>query len=679
MRGKRAPGAIMGVPGLTGFVGERGAFFTELRLRDTKLVIDGSSLYHRLCFSSAAEFRRGGDYGALAATVRRFFGSLRACGVAAVVVLDGGRGAADRKLPTLRDRAAERLRAAHGLSRGQGGCLLPLLARHTFVQALRRLRVPFVQCFAEADREIAALASRWGCPVLSLDSDFCVFDLPGGYCPLSRFQWQEVCPGDGEPGCFIPALCFSADSFCGRFGRLQKSLLPLFAVLCGNDYGEVPALQGFFGKLPLPAGSPGGRRGKRGLMRGLLEWLAQFPGPAEAVEHVVRHLKERRREEVRELLCSSMEDYTPSDVNLEDFFQGGKYECEAARNSGLPQWVLDGLAKGELSPFLSDALILRSTFLHVQVENMQRPSAHSTALPIRQVIYGLLLKASQSSEAASASKQANKPPGVFEFDRIQKTLKKTFVQAANLPPHFCDDHFSLDKLTEVPMSCRQMLLLETLGVTMSFLESVPSHLQLPVAVTCYWTHCSEPKVKLLQLKALLLMIVSEELDRITNDPDPTALHEDDSIAYNQFLKWKEKKLQNKDFDLDAAHSFCQWQCCLQMGLYLNQLLSTPLSEPDLSRLYSGTLVHSLYQELKSTPSVENLFSSSPKMTQLYQVLLNTVKSSVSPDFFQKVTETKSESRKKKKASKKTKASRCPIPETQYLHDVNRFASLGVDD
>lgn len=214
---------------------------------------------------------------------------------------------------------------------------------------------------------------------------------------------------------------------------------------------------------------------------------------------------------------------------------------------------------------------------------------------------------------------------------------------------------------------------------MSFLESVPSHLQLPVAVTCYWTRCSEPKVKLLQLKALLLMIVSEELDRITNDPDPTALHEDDSIAYNQFLKWKEKKLQNKDFDLDAAHSFCQWQCCLQMGLYLNQLLSTPLSEPDLSRLYSGTLVHSLYQELKSTPLVENLFSSSPKMTQLYQVLLNTVKSSVSPDFFQKVTETKSESRKKKKASKKTKASRCPIPETQYLCDVNRFASLGVDD
>uniref|UniRef100_A0A8C5TCD5 Uncharacterized protein n=1 Tax=Malurus cyaneus samueli TaxID=2593467 RepID=A0A8C5TCD5_9PASS len=47
----------MGVQGLTGFVEERGVFFTELRVRDTKLVIDGSSLYHRLLPSSAFRWR----------------------------------------------------------------------------------------------------------------------------------------------------------------------------------------------------------------------------------------------------------------------------------------------------------------------------------------------------------------------------------------------------------------------------------------------------------------------------------------------------------------------------------------------------------------------------------------------------------------------------------------------
>lgn len=98
----------------------------------------------------------------------------------------------------------------------------------------------------------------------------------------------------------------------------------------------------------------------------------------------------------------------------------------------------------------------------------------------------------------------------------------------------------------------------------------------------------------------------------------------------------------------------------------------------LSRLYTGTLVHRLYQELKLTPSVENLFSLSPKMSQLYQVLLKTVESTVSPDFFQKMTKTTS-CKKKKASNKKKKGTRCAIPETQHLCSVNRFAPLGVDD
>ncbi|NWR93382.1 ASTE1 protein, partial [Furnarius figulus] len=553
----------------------------------------------------------------------------RRCALRAVVVLDGGRGARDRKLRTLRGRAAEQLRAAQGLARPGGGDgdgegdrhgdgggrgLAPLLARDAFVQALRRLGVPFVQCFGEADREIAALANSWGCPVLSLDSDFCVFDLAGGYCPLPHFHWESA-------GRFVPARCFSADRFCAHFGPLRKGMLPLFAVLSGNDFVGPAALERLFSKARLPAGGPGRHR----RLQGILRWLSQFAEPAEALENVLQHLEEHQREEAREILCTSMQDYAPSDVSLEGFFESGRYECEEGREAEVPRWVLDALARAELAPFIINTLLLRSVFLRVQVENMRRASAHSAALPIRQVIYGLLLPGAPRSTLHASP--GHRLPVVCEFDRCQKTVKKTFVQAASLPTDFCDDRFSLDKLVEVPMSCRQKLLLETLGVKMSFLESVPSHLQLPAAVTCYWLRCSEPKVKLHQLKALLLMIVSGELHRINDEPDPmVSCAEEDSMAYNEFLKWKEKKLQNNDFDLDAAHSFCQWQCCLQMGLYLNQLLCTPLPEPDISRLYTGTLVHRLCQELKSTPSVENLFILSPKMTQLYLLLLKTVES-----------------------------------------------------
>ncbi|NXX92989.1 ASTE1 protein, partial [Centropus bengalensis] len=612
----------MGIPGLSGFVQERGAFFTELRVQDTKLVIDGSSLCYQLSFACSSESRRGGDYGSFAAAVRAFFASLRACRVAPFVLLDGARGAADRKLRTLRARAAERLEAARGLARGGGrGRLLPLLSRAAFLQALAALGVPFAQCFAEADREIAGLANRWGCPVLSLDSDFYVFEVAGGYCPLSHFQWQGLRGAEGARGCYVPARRFAAASFRAHFGALGARQLPLFAALHGNDHIAPDGLEAFFREAGLP-----GKGGKHARLQGILRWLAQFAEPAEAVESVLQHVRKERREEIRELLRAAMEDYVPSDASIEEFFRNGRYECEDARKAGVPPWVADAFARGELAPLVIDVFLLRSTFLHVQVENMRRPSAHSAALPIRQVIYGLVLGA--PAEAASPGEQSKELPVVCEFDRVHCTLKKTFVHAASPPADFCDGRFPLERLMEVPMSQRLNLLLETLRVKMRFLESVPSHLQLPLAVTCYWLRHSEPKVKLHQLKALLLMIVSGELDRITNDPDPKVpCAEDDRIAYNMFLEWQKKQWQSKEFDLDAAHGFCQWQCCLQMGLCLNQLLGTPLPEPDLSsRLYSGTLVHRLHQELKSAPSVENLFGSSPQMTQLYQAMLNTVES-----------------------------------------------------
>lgn len=55
------------------------------------------------------------------------------------------------------------------------------------------------------------------------------------------------------------------------------------------------------------------------------------------------------------------------------------------------------------------------------------------------------------------------------------------------------------------------------------------------------------------------------------------------MLYEEFQRMKEQTRPGARLDLDTAHIFCQWQCCLQMGMYLNQLLSSPLPEPDLTR------------------------------------------------------------------------------------------------
>lgn len=49
---------IMGIRGLMSFVEDHSnEFFTDVKLRDTKIIIDGYALFHRLYFSSNLELR----------------------------------------------------------------------------------------------------------------------------------------------------------------------------------------------------------------------------------------------------------------------------------------------------------------------------------------------------------------------------------------------------------------------------------------------------------------------------------------------------------------------------------------------------------------------------------------------------------------------------------------------
>nr|XP_008110971.1 PREDICTED: protein asteroid homolog 1 [Anolis carolinensis] len=672
----------MGIQGFMSYVGEHREFFIDLQLRNTDVVIDGNNLYHRLYFDSNLDIRHGGDYDSFTNVVHQFFEALTTCNIRPYVVLDGGCDASDKKLTTLKERAREKIQAAHSVSCGGGGSVLPLLIREAFKQILAQIQVPFVQSFSEADRDIVSLANHLNCPVLTLDSDFCIFDLKAGYCPLNYFQWKNLCSGKGLQDCYIPARCFSLERFCNHFSNMNKTLLPLFAVVNGNDYINLPAIEMFFSKVHLPVGSSRQKGRKHIRIHGLLNWLSRFADPAEAIENILKYLKKHEAEETRQLLSAFMEDYQPSGVNLKDFFQDGVYESEEVKKLELPHWICTAFAKGVLAPFISDALVLKRTMLHVQVENMQRPSAHAVALPIRQVIYGLLWNASQGSPSTFPSKEPTSPTPVFhEFDRIQKAFKKSFVQAAGLSGKFGSDQYSLTTLNQIPLADRLLFLLETLGVTENILEAVPCHLQLPVAVTCYWIQHAEPKVKLQHMKALLLGVVFGELDKIVHSSDPEVSHiEVNKIVYVQLLKRKERKSQKEPLELDAAHIFCQWQCCLQMGLYLNQLLCCPLSEPDLTRLYSGTLVHKLYHELKLVSTPEDLLSASPRMHQLYCNLVRIVKNVTPSGFFQK-KKPKDHRRKNKHCNGKLldKKENTTLDNLPSCSSNNRFATLMVEN
>uniref|UniRef100_H0V617 Asteroid homolog 1 n=1 Tax=Cavia porcellus TaxID=10141 RepID=H0V617_CAVPO len=665
----------MGIRGLMSFVEDHNnEFFIDLKLRDTKIVIDGYALFHRLCFNSNLELRYGGDYDSFAEVVQKFFESLFSCNICPYVVLDGGCDISDKKLTTLKDRAREKIQMAHSLSVGGGGYVCPLLIREVFIQILIKLQVCFVQCFSEADQDIMTLANHWNCPVLSSDSDFCIFDLKTGFCPLNSFQWRNLNTIKGTKNYYIPAKCFSLDAFCHHFSNMNKALLPLFAVLCGNDHINLPIVETVLSKvcLPVRGTSSKGRRHHRVL--GILNWLSHFADPTEALDNVLKHLPKKERENVKELLCCSMEGYQQSQVKLQDFFQDGAFICPDAMKLALPEWVLVALARGQLSPFVSDALVLRRTILHTQVENMQRPNAHRISQPIRQIIYGLLSNPANMSPNALPSQ----PLAFSEVERINKDIKTSVVDATELPKDYSD----LSKLTKLSLVRRQMLLLETLKVKQTVLDPIPLALKLPTAVSCYWLQHTETKAKLCHLQALLLGMLLGPLHATINSPDKEDLQGGGAkVLYEEFQRVKESPCPGGSLDLDTAHIFCQWQCCLQMGMYLNQLLSTPLPEPDLTRLYNGSLVHGLCQRLLASTSVEDLLSVCPEAKQLYELLFNATRSYAPAELFlpKGKPNTRKKRHKKKGASRSEKSTGPPSNTGCWFEESNRFGLLMVEN
>lgn len=81
----------MGVQGLTTYVEGNQHFLQDVKFRDSRLVIDGCSLYFRLYFNHGLDQQHGGDYDAFVHLLTQFLSALAACNIQPYVVLDGGK------------------------------------------------------------------------------------------------------------------------------------------------------------------------------------------------------------------------------------------------------------------------------------------------------------------------------------------------------------------------------------------------------------------------------------------------------------------------------------------------------------------------------------------------------------------------------------------------------------
>lgn len=155
---------------------------------------------------------------------------------------------------------------------------------------------------------------------MSFDSDFFIYDLHNGYIPINYFDPDLLERDDGS--CFMHARIYKLDNFIDYFNsrlqhsnsdiRLRKELLPVFAILNGNDYVESIDMFGSF-LLTIQA-SNNNLLMRNSKQRGIrfariFEWLTQFSTLDQCIDVLVKVCKAELGDKIRKIVEESVEEY----------------------------------------------------------------------------------------------------------------------------------------------------------------------------------------------------------------------------------------------------------------------------------------------------------------------------------------------------------------------------------
>lgn len=705
----------MGVRGLSSFINNNPQWLQVHKLHDTKVVIDGSNLYHFLFFRYQLNHQFGGDFDKFAKKCKMFFDLLAKCGVEPIIVFDGGYSPDERKFPTVLERLKDKRNDAEAICTTGQGKIMPIIAIEAFRLVLVELNIPHIACDFEADDDIAILANELNCPVMSNDSDFFVYDLKAGFIPLDYMN-LTLCVHNTETGkestCkkdreltkaeyrYLPIKFYHRDGLSGLFENKEAFVVPLFATLLGNDFLRPEKFAQFYSKLSAP------KKGSskyfsfpktQDRFNAIRRWLNENKDLdlESCVQLVADKLGNSKQEGIEQEIHKCVQSYTTTSeytsFNLAALL-ACKWRAKADtamfkqslsdyHGQELPDWFVERLRLGEIHPTLENAVVLHKVILPCQIEILPKPSTYQCSRPIRETTYGILFQLDKwRSDAVRPSNS------VAEYDRESKNTKKILVAAVEI----IDNYGSLPSLTSVPdMSAeeRQLLLLCALGVpkenAMLHKDSgFHSDTVLLIGLFSYWVNHAAPKVTMAHLDSIIMSVLvlhmkelqwikQKNLDGLEfSEPGLSsqivqAFYESSEKQIKSLEKkiekyfMKPKHCAQRPTDYLIVHGFSQFQTCLRDTINLNQLLLSPFTHLNPSFMLNCTLTYNLCCEIQVRPIPDMFLSAmldhkSP-FCQLFDLIKKQVLDLCNADCFtEKLLEGKKKRKSKNSSRKQTK-------------------------
>lgn len=647
----------MGILGLTTYINDHSdCYLKDYELRDTYLVIDGDNIICQLYISwENGNCAFGGDYDKYAQSVADFFDELLMCNVTPLVVIDGSYE--KKKLKTILDRIKAKVRLASKCcpANPQRTKIFPLMLTTVFKDVMNDKNIRYTQSLFEADNAVAAVAKALDCPVLSYDSDFYIYGTP--YIP---FKTLEKCVFKSRTGNGRMKRCkiYQIEYLLNAFKGLHQSMLPLAAVLLGNDYTNGCTFNNFFRRLKLPS-RPQKKQNRQYCIEAVFSWLGKYTLDKAVVE-ILNTVPEYEQQELLSVIETNVDSYTNisgemtmfqlgfskeyddrgsvsksfmSDIGINSFIhkvknmKTSKMKVEEKKTgtmnifsqselvfneailNTMPEWFLSEFSEGKYSGYFISLLVECLYVCPVQVEDDHYPSSNAISLKILSVIFGLLKSEMDDKTATLKYVMRNQNAGIACLE-----LEGT-------------DTVPLSKLREIPLSVRKEILNDALEVANEpcINELLPEWM-LYVACIKYWLEQRELyKYNKCYVYSLLLSMLLNVIDskirkhRIqssfqnNNEPSDysstvTISQTRNEVTFNDCLlavpffmhhfEVDDRLYSNPhSFNRSIVHAFAEFQICLDLGMHLNALLGDPYPQTKVANMFNGTLLYNLYNSL----------------------------------------------------------------------------------
>ena len=519
------------------------------------------------------DWKHGGQYKELEQKCIDFVTNLRKSNVEPIFVFDGVDYKRE-KGPTLRRRKkddVEKISSYLLTGRSTDCSCIPIFTRQVMSEAIREMKVPFVIADGDADSLTASIANYNGCPVLSNDSDFFIFNVEAGYIPFESFDW-ELQPITGK--------IYNWTDFASTFR--DPNIIYLIPALASNDFISEGA-QGI-NLASIYKGSSSSifaRRGSRNRISDLVKYIRSFSSVEEFFSSCSCNAESVTI--IRENFHKAKEMYTIDKISMDDVMKSTV--LETANGMPLPSWMLELYRTGCFSTSVLDPMILNECMLPTIIDNPKKDSSMKIGASLRRHLYGLL-------------KPYLKEQKIKEGMRVGKDIR----------------HISVGPIrSECPSPDPLDVLCDIFGVLPDELGRFENKWKLVALSLHYWSRNAEALTQR-QVDALLFcfVICSSEEGRYRGN---------ELIEQSHFLG----RRQFTDKQLDILHSFSMWQCVYYEAMKLNDFLKRPLDFTSPAVMFDGK-VCMFCAGLKETEFIKArmMITGSPLET-LYKNLLDVCK------------------------------------------------------